>query len=120
MLEDFKRALARVQRDFDFYVECQTNPAVALADYDLSSDERSALSDPDRLAEVLKGGVGFDRLRITISGTHDWVNRAAPKKRAMEDVDREASVATEVKAIKTASTDEKRTLAAVRLMELIG
>ena len=114
MSEDFKRALARVQTDYGFYIDCQTNPAVALADYDLSPDERSTLSDPEKLADMLIRGV-----RITISGTHDWVNRAAPKKRDMEKADRDAKVATEVEAIKQASTDDERTGAVVRLMELV-
>ena len=56
MLEDFKRALARVQSDYGFYIGCQTNPAVALAGYDLSADERSALTDPEKLADMLKRG----------------------------------------------------------------
>ena len=38
----------------------------------------------------------------------------------IEDADRDAKVAVEVEAIKRASTDEERTGAAVRLMELIG
>jgi hypothetical protein len=122
MLDDFKHALARVQTDYAFYIDCQTNPAVALAGYDLSPEERSALSDPEKLAGVLKGGIGIDQLRITISGTHDWVNRTRPKKKkvTMSDVDRDAKVATEVQAIKTARTHEERTGAVLRLMEAIG
>jgi hypothetical protein len=121
MLDDFKRALARVQSDYAFYIDCQTNPAVALAGYDLSPEERSALSDPEQLAGVLKGGIGINRLRITISGTHDWVNRTRTTKKAeMSDVGRDAKVATEVEAIKTASTHEERTGAVLRLMEAIG
>lgn len=114
MSKDFRRALARVQTDYGFYIECQNNPAAALADYELTPDERSTLSDPDKLADMLTRGV-----RITISGTHDWVNRAAPKKRAMEQGDRDAKVASEVEAVKRAGTDEERTEAAVRLMELV-
>jgi hypothetical protein len=123
VLEDFKRALARVQSDYGFYIDCQANPAVALAGYDLSPEERSALSDPEKLADVLKGGVGMNRLRpitVKISGTHDWVNRTRPRKTAMEDVGREAKVVTEVEAIKAASTDEERRGAVLRLMEQIG
>jgi hypothetical protein len=115
MLEDFKRALARVQTDYAFYIECQTDPDVALADYDLGPDERSALTDPKKLDDML-----IRSIRITISGTHDWVNRAAPpQKKAMEKDDRDAMVATEVEAIRQASTDDERTRAAVRLMELV-
>jgi hypothetical protein len=124
MLDDFKRALARVQSDYGFYVDCQMRPASALAGYDLSPDERSALVDPEKLAEVLKIGIGISEFRIprftiTISGTHDWVNRA-PSKRKVEDADHNAMVALEVEAIERASTDGERTEAAVRLMELIG
>jgi hypothetical protein len=122
-LEDFKRALARVQSDFGFYIDCQASPAVALAGYDLSPDERSALVDPEKLAGLLRGGIGVARLpslTIKISGTHDWVNRTRPKKTLMEADDHDAKVATEVDAITKASTDEERTGAVVRLMELIG
>ena len=124
MLEDFKRALARVQSDYGFYIDCQTNPAVALAGYDLSPDERSTLIDSEKLGDMLIRGVGVLNLRpsitVKISGTHDWVNRAGPKKTKMEKVDRDAKIATEVEAIKRASTDDERTGAAVRLMELVG
>lgn len=121
MLEDFKRALTRVQSDYQFYIDCQTQPAFALAGYDLSADERSTLSDPVKLAEVLKGGVvsGLRGITVTISGKHDWVNRAASMT-ATEETDREAKVVREVEAITQANTDEDRTEAAVRLMEQIG
>jgi hypothetical protein len=122
VLDDFKRALARVQSDYGFYIDCQANPAVALAGYDLSPEERSALSDPEKLADVLKGGIGISPLRITvkISGKHDWVNRTRPKKVTMEDVGRDAKVASNVEAIKKARTDDERTGAVLRLMEQIG
>ena len=124
MLEDLKRALARVQADYGFYIDCQTNPAVALAGYDLSPDERSTLSDPEKLADALNRGIGISRIpsiTIKISGTHDWVNRTRPKKTTnMADVDLDSKIATEVGAITRADTHETRTAAAVRLMELIG
>lgn len=123
MLEDFKRALARVQSDYGFYIGCQTNPALALEGYSLSSDERLALSDPDKLADLFKRGVVLDQLRsitVKISGKHDWVNRTRPKKTAMADVDRDARVTAEVAAIKRASTDGERTEAVVRLIGVIG
>jgi hypothetical protein len=125
MLGDLNRALARVQDDYGFYIECLENPTAALAGYDLSPDERSLVTDPEKLADALKPGVGRLNPRawsitIKISGTHDWVNRAAPNGKAMTDVDRDANVAIEVHAIKKATTDEKRTEAVVRLMELIG
>ncbi len=122
-MEDFKQALARVQSDYGFYIGCQTNPALALEGYSLSSDDRLALSDPEKLADVLKRGVGINRLRpitVKISGKHDWVNRAVPVDAALETADRDAKVALEVEAAKRASTDGERTEAVVRLMELIG
>ena len=122
-MEDFKRALARVQSDYGFYIECQANPAVALAGYDLSADERLAISDPEKLSDLLKRGIGVYRLppiTIKICGTHDWVNRAAAMDAGAADADREAKVATEVDAIERASTNDERTGAVVRLMELIG
>jgi hypothetical protein len=122
-LDDFKRALARVQSDYDFYIGCQTDPAVALAGYSLSPDERLALSDPETLADVLKSGIGISRLRpitIKISGKHDWVNRAATRMDAVDQAEHEAKVGLEVEAIKRASTHEERTGAVVRLMGLVG
>ena len=126
MLEDFERALARVQSDYGFYIGCQTNPALALEGYSLSADERLALTDPEKLADVLKRGIGITQLRpitVKISGKHDWVNRAVPvnaEMAAIEQADRDAKVALQVEAIKRASTDDERTGATVRLMELIG
>jgi hypothetical protein len=117
VLSEFKRALGRVQSDFGFYIDCQANPAAALAGYDLTPDERSVLVDPAKLAEVLWGGVGVDPLRITftISGKHDWINRATSKKAPKVE-----AVAQEVEAVKRAGTGAERTDAAVRLMGLIG
>jgi hypothetical protein len=124
MLEDFKRALARVQSDYGFYIGCQTNPTVALAGYSLSPDERLALTDPEKLAEVFKPGAGVLNLRpsitIKISGKHDWINRAVPVDAAGVRADCEEKVGLEVEAIKRARTDGERTGATVRLMELIG
>lgn len=114
MLEDFKRALARVQTDFGFYVECQTNPAVALAGYDLSVDERKAMTDPARLSDIL---VNLrPSITIKISGTHDWVNAVPVPLENTAD----PRVATQVEAIKGADTDRERSGAVVRLMEIIG
>jgi hypothetical protein len=119
MIESFKAALARVQTDYDFYIGCQTDPDATLAGYDLSPDERQALSNPDLLADVLKKGVrprNAPSITVKISGTHDWVNRTKkpPKKTDAARIQRE------VAAIEQASTDEERARAAVRLMELIG
>lgn len=122
--KDFKRALARVQSDYGFYIDCQVDPASALEGYDLSVDERAALSDPEKLAEVLKTGVGakrrFPSITVKISGTHDWVNRAATEDRATDQADRHAKVAAEVEAVQQATGDAERTAAVARLLELIG
>ena len=128
MLDDLKRALARVQSDYAFYVDCQTNPALVLAGYDLSADERSALTDPKKLADVLlNGGLGISRLGITVTikGRHDWVNRSPrpkpkPPNPTMEQADDGAKVGAQVEAIKRASTSDARTGATLRLMELLG
>lgn len=120
MLEDFKRALGRVQTDYEFYVQCQTAPAVALAGYDLSRDERAALSDPAMLAEVFEHGIGIDQLRftITISGRHDWVNRAPRRPRVSGDDD--TTIAKAVADVKDARASDERAQAVLRLMEEIG
>lgn len=122
MLEHFKRALARVQSDYGFYIDCQVNPALAFAGYDLTAEEREVLSDPGKLAETLKSGIGISRLpsiTIKISGTHDWVNRAAAEA-TMDGADRDAVISREVDAVRRAGSDEERTAATVRLMELIS
>jgi hypothetical protein len=119
MIESFTAALARVQNDFDFYVGCQTEPEATLAEYDLSADESAALTDPDVLADVLKKGLmprNRPSITVTISGTHDWVNRTTKPQRKVD----EARIQREVQTIAEARTDEERTKAAVRLMELIG
>jgi hypothetical protein len=121
-LDDFKSALARVQGDFGFYIGCQTNPAVALAGYELSPAERRAFADPDTLADMLRRGIGISKLRpvtVKISGSHDWVNRAVPVEPAVA-ADREARVAVEVEAVKGAGSERERTGAVVRLLELLG
>jgi hypothetical protein len=125
MLEDFKRALARVQTDYGFYIQCQSDPSVALVDYDLTTDERTTLSDPQKLAALLERGIGGEPLRIsikvTISGKHDWVNRATAEDASIQDdADRNATVIAEIKAIKQARTGDERHQAVLRLMEQIG
>ena len=123
MSADFKRALARVQSDYGFYIDVQANPAAALAGYDLTAEERSALIHSETLADVLERGIGVNKLppiTIKICGTHDWVNRAAAMEGALAEAEREAKVATEVEAIKRASTDAERSGAVLRLMEAIG
>lgn len=121
MVDDFKQALERVQSDYGFYVECQTDPETALARYDLTAEERSALTDPERLAEALAGGLGVNPFRITIkiSGRHDWVNRAAVAD-GRGDAERGALVARAVDALRGAATGDERREAAFRLMGLIG
>jgi hypothetical protein len=124
MLADFKRALARVQSDYGFYIGCQTEPTLALAGYDLSADERTALSDPVKLGDMLKLGVGgtsrLPSITVKISGSHDWVNRAVAEDIGGAQGGLNTLVATEVEAVRRASTDTERTEAAVRLMDLIG
>jgi hypothetical protein len=114
MSEDFTRVLARIQTDYEFYVRCQTDPDSALEDYDLSPEERSTVADPQKLADTLVRGV-----RITISGTHDWVNRAAPTKQSLADHERDGKIASEVETIRQADSDDDRNRAVVRLMELV-
>jgi len=115
MSGDFEKALARVQTDYAFYIECQTNPDAALEGYDLSPQERATLTDPQQLADLLIRGV-----KITISGTHDWVNRAAPTKRkSMDDTEHRAKVAAQAEAVKDATTDEEPMAATLKLMETV-
>jgi hypothetical protein len=117
MLDSFKAALARVQSDYEFYIGCQTDPASTLAGYDLSPEERSALTDPGQLARVLNEDLrprNIPSITVKISGRHDWVNRT-PKTQP-----RQERVVHEVAAIKAASSDKERSQAALKLIERIG
>ncbi len=118
MRDDFKAALARVQSDYAFYIQCQSDPAMALADYSLSTEERATLSDPEKLASALKRG-GDNRLpsiTIKISGTHDWVNRTPPKKKS----EVRGLIDRQVEAVKRAANDQEREESTLRLIQLIG
>ena len=117
MSDSFTVVLARIQSDYEFYIGCQTDPGSTLAGYDLTPEERSALSDPDRLARMLQEDLrprNIPSITIKISGRHDWVNRT-PKKHA-----RQQPVVREVAAIKAAVSDEERVQAALTLIERIG
>lgn len=121
MLEDFKRVLARVQSDYGFYIDCQVRPEVALAGYDLSAEERSALRG-DGLAAALNG-IRVSGVRITIAGTHDWVNAAGtdPDVTVKKLVaHRGEEITGAVTAVREARSEHERSEAAVRLMELLG
>jgi hypothetical protein len=113
MRDDFKVTLARVQSDYAFYIRCESDPATALADYSLSAEERATLSDPERLADALKRA---SDISITISGTHDWINRAAPEKE--NEVDE--LIAREVESVKRADNDDERGESTLRLIQLLG
>ena len=117
MADDFRSALARTQGDYDFYVQCQTDPRTALAGYELTADERATLTDPDRLAESLRPGgilLRLPTITITISGSHDWVNVAAPKRGNTQ------MVALAVEAVRRASGAKAREESALQLMQAIG
>jgi hypothetical protein len=116
MRANFKAALDRVQGDYGFYVECQTDPATALAEYRLSPEERAILSDPARLEEVLQQDTATRAIKITISGTHDWVNRTAPPRQsAVAEL-----LAQEVESVQQAESDAERDESALRLIRLLG
>jgi hypothetical protein len=55
MRRDFKAALARVQRDYAFYIHYQLDPETAPSDYSLSPEEQATFRDPQRLADALQG-----------------------------------------------------------------
>lgn len=115
MGDDFKIALARIQSDYAFYIHCQSDPQVALADYALTPEEHAALADPEALSEALKRGTDL-RLPITISGTHDWVN-ASPQRESETD---ELAVAAHVEAVHAARSDEQREESTLHLIQLMG
>jgi hypothetical protein len=119
MRDDFKTALSRVQSDYAFFIQCQSDPAKALADYSLSPEERATLRDPERLADALKRGRDprlLPSITIKISGTHDWINRTPPKRKNEAD----ELIAREVESVKRAVNDDERGEAALRLIQLLG
>ena len=118
MGEDFKDALARIQSDYEFYIQCQLDPQVALIGYSLTSEEREALADPEALTAALTRGADLLRPSITIkiSGTHDWVN-AAPQKESETD---ELAIASQVEAVKAARSEEQREESTLHLIQLMG
>lgn len=118
MRNDFKAALARVQSDYAFYIQCASDPATALAEYSLSPAERATLSDPERLADALKRGTDMLGITITISGKHDWINRAAPQRDKENELDE--LIAREVESIKQADNDDERDESTLRLIYLLG
>ena len=124
MVDDFIRVLARVQSDYGFYIGCQTNPAAALRDYALNTDELETLLDPEKLRAMLDDGAFENkpaRLIITFSGKHDWINKTKPKRAStnMNAAEYHAQVSHEVEAIRQAHTHEERAAAAVRLLTVI-
>jgi len=118
MKGDFRAALARAQSDYEFYVQLHRDPATALAGWSLDPDERATLLDPQRLAEALqrRRATGRPAITIKISGSHDWVNRAAPQR---EDEVSEM-VAHEVAAVQRAENEDERRESTLRLIQLIG
>jgi hypothetical protein len=110
--------VARVQSDYDFYVEFQCDPAAALEGWSLNPQERETLLDPVRLADALerRKATMLPPITIKISGSHDWINRAAPRKgKAADDL-----VAEEIAAISRAGDDGERKDGTLRLIRLIG
>jgi len=121
MIQDFTRVLARVQRDFDFYIGCQMSPAVALQDYALTTIEREALLNPEKLSKALEDSAldnRPDKLVITFSGKHDWINRTKPTTRKVIE-DHDARIAAEMRSIRQAGTHEERSAAALRFVVLV-
>jgi hypothetical protein len=51
-LKDF---LSRIQTDYSFYLQFQDNPQEALASYELTADQRAALTESDAQLSVLLG-----------------------------------------------------------------
>jgi hypothetical protein len=126
MIEDFVRVLTRVQNDYGFYIDCQTNPAGALRDYALDTKEYEALLDPEKLRAMLEDSALENKpvkLIITFKGKHDWVNRAKPTTLPPNSntsvAEYQAQVSREVEAIRQAYTHEERAAAALRLLTVI-
>lgn len=117
MYEALTDVLARIQSDYDFYIEVQRDPRSALADHDLSEEELAVLADPVRLAGLLERDLrprNLPSITIKISGRHDWVNRTTKKKASS------AGFEVEVAAVKQAASAEERRRALSQLLERLG
>jgi hypothetical protein len=118
MSHGFKAAIARVQHDYAFYIACQSDPETALASYSLTPEEQATFRDPQRLADALQQGSSMRSIKITISGTHDWINRAeaqAPKEEVVTEL-----IAHEIESIRLAGNDDERRESTLRLVRLVG
>ena len=127
MLDSFKAALARVQSDYEFFIGCQTDPTSTLTGYDLSPEERSALTDPVELARMLEEDLGPPNnpsITVEISGGQNWINPELHNFRSGRDASKEKTpqerFVDEAAAVKAASSDEERSQAALKLIERIG
>ena len=113
-MSDFTAVLDRVQGDYAFYVRLQSNPESALAEYELSADERAALTDPKLLAEALQNTLPW-RITIKISGTHDWVNRQPRPKKSP----RTQLIESAAQLVRQAGSATARRESALRLIQLL-
>lgn len=113
-MSDFTAVLDRVQGDYAFYVRLQSNPESALAEYELSADERAALMDPKLLADALEHTLPF-RITIKVSGRHDWVNRQ-PKKKPSP---RTQIIEREVQLVHSAENATARRASVLRLIQAL-
>jgi hypothetical protein len=122
MILGFTQVLARVQRDFDFYIRCRMSPAAALQDYTLTANELEAILSPEKMSQVLDDSAldnKPDKLIITFSGKHDWINRTKTRTTRQVMADHDERVATEIRAIRQAGTHEERSAAALRFVVLV-
>jgi hypothetical protein len=55
MTDDRTKVLAKVQADYDFYIRLQETPDAALANYDLSPEEKNLTLNPVSLGAALYG-----------------------------------------------------------------
>jgi hypothetical protein len=68
-MPDFNDFLSRIQIDHEFYLQFRKNPNEALAPYELSSEERAALTDSGSQLSARLGEVVF-----TLTGTKNFVS----------------------------------------------
>ena len=116
-MSNFIVVLDRVQSDYAFYVRLQSDPNSALAEYELTADERAALSDPKRLADAIGHALPLKGLTVTISGKHDWVNRQPKRKNAPV---RAAPLERMAQLVLTAENANIRRESTLRLIQLFG
>lgn len=127
IMPDLTDFLSRIQTDYAFYLQFRQNPDVALAAYELSSEDRAAVTEFD--PKLSHSGTLPDRKIFTtdLGWTHTDLAWIHVRQTEQSDLDlnvevprRRSEVEQAVVQIRGASTHTDRLAAISTLMEYIG